>query len=41
MCYNCLSILNEIIGQEKTKKLKEILYLIFDFPYKYYTFKHL
>ncbi len=23
MCYNCLSILNEIIGQEKTKKLKE------------------
>ena len=21
--------------------LEEILYLIFDFPYKYYTFKHL
>lgn len=21
-------------------KLKETLYLIFDYPYKYYTFKH-
>lgn len=23
------------------EQLSEILYLIFDFPYKYYTFKHL
>ncbi len=22
------------------KKLQETLYLIFDYPYKYYTFKH-
>lgn len=25
---------------ESVKKLKKTLYLIFDYPYKYYTFKH-
>lgn len=26
--------------QEEIDKLKEILYLILDYPHKYYTFKH-
>ena len=26
--------------QETIKELNETLYLIFDYPYKYYTFKH-
>lgn len=25
---------------ENDKKLEKTLYLIFDYPYKYYTFKH-
>lgn len=27
-------------SEKLTEKFKETLYLIFDYPYKYYTFKH-
>ena len=28
------------LSQKSIRKFKEILYLIFDYPHKYYTFKH-
>ena len=35
---NCLSQLYKTL--KYTKYFYETLYLIFDYPYKYYTFKH-
>ena len=32
--------MEEYNDQETDKISKETLYLIFDYPYKYYTFKH-
>ena len=38
--YNLDSLRRLVRKLEKNKNLEETLYLIFDYPYKYYTFKH-
>ena len=35
-----LKMFGDMIPQTENKELKQILYLIFDYPHKHYTFKY-